>query len=119
MGVKLGIYLGEFCALLRVWGVTGDTFLERFETGYNPKKNAGLTDWQPELILFAQVSRGDRASGWPSGGNRSPPERKYYEIEPGGAAARSRSYTILSRMADGLAAKLDSLAPAPDGSGDK
>ena len=45
--------------------------------------------------------------------------KKYYEIEPGGAAALSRSYTTLSRMADGLASKLDSLAPAPDGSGDK
>lgn len=45
--------------------------------------------------------------------------KKYYEIEPEGAAALSRSYTILSRMADGLAAKLDRLAPAPDGSRDK
>ena len=45
--------------------------------------------------------------------------KKYYEIEPEGAAALSRSYTTLSRMAQGLASKLDSLAPAPDGSGDK
>ena len=44
--------------------------------------------------------------------------KKYYEIEPEGAATLSRSYTTLNRMAEGLAAKLDSLAPAPDGSGD-
>ena len=45
--------------------------------------------------------------------------KKYYEIEPEGAATLSRSYTTLNRMADGLTAKLDSLAPAPDGSGDR
>ena len=44
--------------------------------------------------------------------------KKYYEIEPAGAATLSRSYTTLNRMAEGLTAKLDSLAPAPDGSGD-
>ncbi len=44
--------------------------------------------------------------------------KKYYEIEPEGAVTLSRSYTTLSRMADGLVAKLDSLAPATDGSRD-
>ena len=41
--------------------------------------------------------------------------KKYYRIEPVGARALSRSYETLSRMADGLAAKLAELAVTPDG----
>ena len=45
--------------------------------------------------------------------------KKYYRIEPAGAATLARSYQTLSRMAEGLGAKLAELVPSPEGAGEK
>jgi PadR family transcriptional regulator PadR len=43
--------------------------------------------------------------------------KKHYRIEPKGAAALSRSYETLRRMADGLAGRLAELSVSRDGAG--
>ena len=50
---------------------------------------------------------------------RSGKRRRYYKLEPAGAAALQRSYSLINRMAEGLGADLSALAAqAPDGAGD-
>ena len=44
MDAKLGTYPDEFCVPPRMGVVTGDTLSQRIAAGYNPRKNAGLTD---------------------------------------------------------------------------
>lgn len=104
--------LGEFeqLILLAVVRLGGDAYGVRMRQEIESRTGRTVSAGAIYTALERLESRGLVAStlGDANPQRRGRP-RKYYRLEPSGADALSRSYTALSRMAEGIGADLDRL----------
>ncbi len=114
----MGNHLGEFeqLILFALVSLGEDAYGVRIRQEIEARAGRGVSAGAVYTALERLEGRGYVVSrvGEPTpqrGGRR----KKYYRIEAGGAAALSRSFETLSRMADGLSGKLADLAVSSDG----